>query len=245
MWRVFRLGSARAQAIAQQAGAPYVALASLAKLDPTDTHLWLHEYKVNTLVRRGDRFTVPNTVIVSIGELNFLARGSVVSNATSVKVKLEAKGFKVVWLDYNVRRWVVQDVTHHYEDLWAFVFYGHGHGKGGKVWPGALGGTISIDSKGSELFAASAFRPRQLALLVLKACGADADADAGNWREKMSRWGEIYLGSGYEFSAATWGILATVDRAIQGMPDKAWMEAMYAEALHDLPLHMQPHPMVY
>jgi hypothetical protein len=218
LWTITRdKGLKRAYVTAKKDQAPYEVLAAAARLDPTGAAFWLKTHKPNDQVRRSDVFTIPNTVVIAFGEMNFIARGVAKPCALLARGKLEDKGLHVLWLEYAHKKWSTVELRAHKEDMLGFLFFGHGYAQGGKVLPGGIindpeqAGQIQIDSEldlGPEFF-----RRKQLSFIVIKACGA-SHAD---WETLVWDRNKAWLGSGIEVSAVTWGILDLIDEALLGM----------------------------
>ena len=160
-------------------------------------------------------FTVPNTVIVALGEmnwlLNYLSRG-VAFQANSI---LKQKGFYVLYYDFGIRPWSSSSITWYHRDLYGLVGFGHGQfGKGGKLnmlWSSPFKGYWRVRKDPEDILAPYQFANGQFGLLVLKICFA-AQATP-SWKDTVSQYGAIWLGSGWETGGMNFGIIDTVMRA--------------------------------
>ena len=208
LWAIRRTRLSRATVIAETNCETYEELARQVRMNPRTVRLWLRPYKGEEEVRKGDTFTVPNTVVVALGQMWSPTHLTVVQTATASQRILSGKGFSVQYFDYMVRQFTAKEVRQHTPNLYGLVMFGHG-GLGGK-WRGPLTGHFYIRrSKPREILHPVNISRESLGLLVAKICYARQ----GGWGAAVSPNGVSWVGSGLELSGWTVGILRTVKEA--------------------------------
>lgn len=78
------------------------------------------------LLAEGCKFSVPNKLIIVMGEVNFLAHAIVDGYAGSFLDAAEDAGFYVLVYDYKVGEFTKNDIIAESTDLYGFIFMGHG-----------------------------------------------------------------------------------------------------------------------
>jgi hypothetical protein len=140
------------------------------------------------------KFTVPNTVFVTVGSMNGLALMATNGARSKVLETLNSKKYDVVYMDYNVAAWTANTLVNKANaDTYGFVFFGHGTGPYKKIgfnivwnvvnWAfGGGEGTGNLEVGGGDFLYASMFANRSLGLLLIEAC----HAAQGGWEAKAS-----------------------------------------------------------
>ena len=205
-WQVIRVGQDRARAISDCPSDTVDALASRTLMDPSGFRSWLKVEDGGAMpasssapVGRGvngtREFSVPNLVVLGIGDVwsgVHMVQRATADDAYDI---LRHDGFKVDYFDYRYGKWNVFSVTHDYRDLYGLVFFGHGF-----VSAGAKGNlSINEDDPNGAIIQAN-FADGKFGLLAIDAC----DAREGGWQNKASpaarASGSVFVTSGIHFA---------------------------------------------
>jgi len=197
-------------------------LAALTRMDPQNYKIWLDPKDgggrpnsssdaIGMLFRD---FSIPNQIVVAVGDMNTLARGLTGNTPASAYELLLSKGFAVRYLDYDyVGPFTSGDITKCGYDLYGIVFWGHGlsDGSGKKKWTGILDGKTDAGAlmiTATELVSASLFYKGQFGLLALKSCFASE-----TWPSRLSPNGVGWFGRGFELASFDFGLWEAVEGA--------------------------------
>ena len=127
-WRWSTRWGRRATVVAEKSCDSYDELADFVNLDEQQVEKWLKKWKENKKVRKGDEFTVPNTFVIAIGDMNWLMYKGNEIHAKSIANALLKRGFNVETISYRLHGWsrdsVVEDTNN--EDTWGYAYFGHG-----------------------------------------------------------------------------------------------------------------------
>ncbi len=211
-----RQGGSRATVIAC-GDTSFNGLAKMTMLDESTVKTWLRPYKAEKDVKQGDEFTVPNTVVIAIGDMASWARVGIPGVAQYAKTTLTNKGFNVIYFDWKVAHFTASQVEAPAYDTFGLVLFGHGSGTvGGKFANDPFNGTYIIhkwrekhEDLGDWAVPSASYYDGQLGLMVGKFCFATQ----GGWPNKVSANGVSWMGDSFEFSTWTWGIKKTIDKA--------------------------------
>lgn len=217
LWTVTREGQTRAKVRAERDRDSFDDLARITGLDKSHIRIWLTPYKAQNKVKNCEEFTIPNTIIVAIADMNSLAHFTLEGTAQDVKGILERKKYNVLYHDYKTAAFGADAIRH--PDLYGLVLFGHGAGgAGGKFnfwWHDPLKGAYVIykdgliidDNDNSILVPSGGYPDRSMGLFIGKFCYAEQ----GGWDKVVSANGKKWIGSGLEASVVTWGIRSTAE----------------------------------
>ncbi len=214
-WQVDRSGGVRAEAFAE-CDDTIVELAKKTPMDERYFRTWLVPIDGKQLPTsateklRCRKFTIPNTVVIGLGEMTALSHILTLPTAVKAKTILKRKGFMVVLYDRDSGNWTSSDVTDKSEDLYGLIGFGHGGaGITKKVSWDSLTGHWWITS-GDWLHPYN-LRKGQFGILALKVCFAK-QADLP-WMDDVSSNRVSWLGKGFECAGWTWGMIDTAEAA--------------------------------
>ncbi len=207
-WQIRRSPSgAYAIATALRNHASVKDLARLAGMSPYQVKLWMLPPKKSSNVCKGDKFRVPNTVYIDVGDINFDIPHVHVGNpflALNVKIivmrmqsMFHSEGFNVVTYGHGTR--LAVDASVESPDAYGFVFIGHGNKFGGYVFPANYDG-------GKHHEVTSLPVNHQLGLVVMLACYAGRNAF---WQDAVSPNGE-YRATNHELTLSPWDTVNSV-----------------------------------
>ena len=100
-------------------------------LEPADYSKWLKPLDGADIdhIFCGNKFTIPNEVIIVVGKLGFWPKPKMTVDrmAWSGGLVMTGKGFRVYYKNRNVQKFTRDDITSYVsEDLWGYAFFGHG-----------------------------------------------------------------------------------------------------------------------
>ena len=180
-------------------------------MDMRNIKEWLDPYKPEKNLRIGDKFTVPNTVIMIVGEMDSWREVYTEANAniyaTRIEEILTGKGFQFLFFNENLGPVTAAQILSFKQDTFGLVAFAHGLGP----QDDSRGGGIEISETNAEILRPVDYPNNWFGLLALKTCYAK---EAG-WGKTVSANGVSWLGSGREFvtGPGMWGFMSTIEKA--------------------------------
>jgi RHS repeat-associated protein len=227
LWKVTRGRNKRAIVEAESNCDTYEHLSEIVGLDVRNIKKWLTPYKEEYNLVKGDSFTIPNTFIIGLGDMNGFAHWTVKSVANQVFSILYFKGYLVEYHDYRLAPFQADQLKD--KDQYGMAFFGHGVSPTLSDWltsiggltgfPSGLTGAICLwkdgwvidDEDKSVLVYSTDYDYWSMGLFIGKFCWAKQ----GNWGNVVSANGKSWMGNRYELSGWTSGIPETA-RSVPG-----------------------------
>jgi RHS repeat-associated protein len=182
LWKVQRrIQFSRATVTAEVDGESIAELAAKVGLQPGEYRKWLKPVGSADIynIHCGDKFTIPNEVLLVVGKLGFWPRPKMILDrmAWNGALTMGRKGFKVYYKNRNVQSFTADDVTSYVsDDLWGYAFFGHG--KVVIIGPQYGGDFLVTKSKGDGVSAENMKNQFHYGLGIAYLCSAPF----GNWR---------------------------------------------------------------